>query len=425
MQASTCFLVICLLLLSSFSSLSVALSLSEASFIARRQPSSLKKNVNLPDYFELKIELNITFPNPRLRKAYIALQAWKKAIRSDPLNITGNWEGLRVCDYNGVFCAPALDDPKQNVVAGIDLNHFDIVGYLPVELGLLTDIALFHVNSNRFSGIIPKSFSRLTLLHELDVSNNRLVGPFPEVVMSLPSLKYLDIRYNDFEGGLPPEVFEKDLDALFLNNNRFTSTIPETLGSSPASVVVIANNKLTGCIPSSIGKMGSTLNEFIFLNNSLSGCLPSEIGKLGNATVLDVGSNLFSGVLPRCFEGLSQVERLDVSHNLLTGFVPQGICKLPNLVNFTFSYNYFNGEAQACSPPKRKDIAMDDTSNCLPDRPKQKSPKICHPVVRKPVDCNKAMCGGSQSSSSLPKPPAQPSPSPKAHPPKDSTWDFS
>ncbi|OMO97702.1 pollen-specific leucine-rich repeat extensin-like protein 1-like protein [Corchorus olitorius] len=49
----------------------------------------------------------------------------------------------------------SLDDPKSTVVAGIDLKNADIAGYLPVELGLLTDIALFHVNSNKFCGIIP------------------------------------------------------------------------------------------------------------------------------------------------------------------------------------------------------------------------------------------------------------------------------
>ena len=67
---------------------------------------------------------------------------------------------------------------------------------------------------------------------------NRFVGGFPSVVLKLPNLKYLDIRYNDFEGPLPPKLFENDLDAIFMNNNRFTSIIPDTLGKSKASVVI-------------------------------------------------------------------------------------------------------------------------------------------------------------------------------------------
>ncbi|MBA0820053.1 hypothetical protein Gohar_022091, partial [Gossypium harknessii] len=395
-DASSCFPVLLLissLTLASSSYFALALSDSETAFIARRQLLSLPEGGKLPDDYESHVKLKFTFENPRLRRAYIALQAWKSAVYSDPLKTTHSWEGPNVCDYKGVFCAQALDDRKLIVVAGIDINHADIAGYLPVELGLLTDLALFHINTNRFCGIIPKSFSELTILHELDVSNNRFVGPFPEVVISLPALKFLDLRYNNFEGELPSALFEKDLDALFLNNNRFVSIIPETFGSSPASVIVVANNKLSGCIPKSIGKMFNTLNEIVLQNNNLTGCLPVEMGMLGNVTVLDISSNSFSGVLGKTFKGLGKVEELNVANNMLTGFASDDICRLPSLKNFTFSSNYFNGEAESCQPSKREDCVFDDVSNCIPDRPKQKSAKECHPVLSRPVECSQSMCG--------------------------------
>ncbi|XP_027148711.1 pollen-specific leucine-rich repeat extensin-like protein 3 [Coffea eugenioides] len=387
MQGSSCFILSLLLFSPIVSSLSSALSDEEASVIAiaEGQFSTLPENGDLPDDFEFNVDVKVECPNPRLRRAYIALQAWKNAIHSDPSNFTGNWEGPDVCSYNGVFCATALDDPNTTVVAGVDLNHADIAGYLPVELGLLKDVALLHLNSNRFCGIVPKSLSKLALLHELDISNNRFVGPFPKSVLSMPRLKYLDIRFNNFEGELPPRLFDKDLDALFLNNNWFNSYIPENLGKSPVSVVVFANNKFKGCIPSSIGNMTNTLDEIIFLKNELSGCLPSEIGQLRNTTVVDVSFNSFSGILPRTFSGLEKVEFLDLSHNMLTGFVSDAVCQLPSLSNFSFAYNYFNGEGKPCVPNSRKDIAVDDTSNCLPDRPKQKVPERMHPVVRQAV----------------------------------------
>ncbi|KAL0338820.1 UNVERIFIED_CONTAM: Leucine-rich repeat extensin-like protein 2 [Sesamum angustifolium] len=172
---------------------------------------------------------SLSFENPSLRQAYIALQAWKKAIFSDPFNFTANWTGSDVCSYGGVFCAASLSNSRQSG-GGIDLNHADIAGYLPDELGLLTDLALFHINSNRFCGVVPNSFKKLKLLFELDLSNNRFVGGFPKVVLSLPSLKFLDLRFNEFEGGVPSQVFDKDLDALFLNDNRFQFGIPENLG---------------------------------------------------------------------------------------------------------------------------------------------------------------------------------------------------
>lgn len=210
MQVYRCFLSLLLISAVLFSS-SCALSDHEASLLARRQLSTLPENGNLPDNYELEVNVEYTFPNSTLRRAYIALKSWKEAIYSDPSEFTSNWKGPDVCNYKGVFCSPALDDPNVTVVAGIDMNHADIAGYFPVELGLLTDVALFHLNSNRFCGIVPESFSKLTLMHEFDVSNNRLVGPFPKVVLNMSSLKYLDLRFNNFEGELPPQLFDKDL----------------------------------------------------------------------------------------------------------------------------------------------------------------------------------------------------------------------
>ncbi|KAK4382852.1 Leucine-rich repeat extensin-like protein 2 [Sesamum angolense] len=276
-------------------------------------------------------------------------RAWNMPIFSDPFNFTANWTGPDVCSYGGVFCAASQSNSSVRVVAGIDLNHADIAGYLPDELGLLTDLALFHINSNRFCGVVPESFKKLKLLFELDLSNNRFVGGFPTVVLSLPSLRFLDLRFNDFEGGVPARIFDKDLDALFLNDNRFRFGIPENLGNSPVSVLVLANNNLGGCIPGSIGKMGRTLNELILMNDNLTGCLPPQIGRLRKLTVFDVSFNNLQGPLPAEITRMRSLEQLDVAHNRLTGEVPANICQLPRLHNFTYSYNYFTREAPQCS----------------------------------------------------------------------------
>ncbi|KAG0462585.1 hypothetical protein HPP92_021061 [Vanilla planifolia] len=79
----------------------------------------------------------------------------------------------------------------------------------------------------------------------------------------MAAFKYLDLRYNDFEGPLLVELFDKDLDAIFLNNNRFDSAIPDDIGNSPASVLVLANNPFVGCIPKSIGEMVVNLKEIL------------------------------------------------------------------------------------------------------------------------------------------------------------------
>jgi hypothetical protein len=329
--------------------------------------------------------------NSRLRQAYVAFQAWKRVIYSDPRNFTTNWVGPSVCNYSGVFCTEALDDPKISVVAGIDLNHADIAGFLPKELGLLTDLALIHLNSNRFCGIIPETLANLTLLYELDLSNNRFVGPFPTVVLSLPTLNYLDIRYNEFEGPLPPELFSKKLDAIFVNNNRFTKMIPTNLGLSTASVVVFANNKFGGCIP----KFANTLEELVLINTSLTGCLPQELGFLYKLRVLDLSSNNLIGPIPYSLAGLSHLEILNLGHNMLSGIVLDGVCLLPSLTNFTFSYNFFCEEEGICQNlTSRRGFKFDDRRNCLPDKPFQRSKKECSAVLERPVDCFCCTGGG-------------------------------
>lgn len=333
-------------------------------------------------------------PNPRLHQAYIALRAWKGVIYSDPNNFTTDWVGSSVCSYTGVYCAPSLDDPDAQVVAGIDLNHQDIAGFLPNELGLLTDLALLHVNSNRFCGILPLTLSNLTLLYELDLSNNRFVGPFPSVVLTLPTLKYLDLRYNEFEGSLPAELFNRSLDAIFINNNRLTNVIPSNIGAPSASAVVFANNNLGGCLPPSISNFANSLEELVLINTNISGCLPEEVGFLYKLRVLDVSSNKLVGPIPYSIAGLAHLEQLNLAHNMMSGDVLLGICVLPSLSNFTFSYNFFCEEQGICGNLTSRGVVYDDRSNCLPDKPLQRSKKECEAVFQHPLDCLQYPCGG-------------------------------
>lgn len=110
---------------------------TEASYIRRRQ---------LLQYHDNNVDPTFQFPNSHLKDAYIALQAWKHAILSDPYNFTSTWIGPNVCNYTCVYCAPAPYDSHLIVVAGIDVNHGNIAGYLLEELSLLVDLTLFHVN---------------------------------------------------------------------------------------------------------------------------------------------------------------------------------------------------------------------------------------------------------------------------------------
>lgn len=344
--------------------------------------------------------------NSRLEKAYVALQALKRAITDDPKKLTKNWCGPDVCSYFGVFCAPAPDDPCQRTVASVDLNHGDLAGTLPEELGLLSDLAVFHLNSNRFSGSLPDSLRSLHLLHEIDVSNNQLSGPFPPQLLCLPNVQYVDIRFNNFCGEVPAAIFDKKVDALFINNNHFEFTLPDSFTNSTASVIVLANlQRVSGCLPSSIGDMAATLNELILLNSGISSCIPPEIGKLDKLTVLDLSFNSIAGTLPDTIGNMRALEQLDVAHNRLAGEIPESVCGLPHLKNFTYSYNFFCGEPHRCLEVPR----VDDRQNCIAGRPDQRPGEECISFLHQPrVRCDAHGCIA---------PPSPPPPPPMHAPP--------
>jgi hypothetical protein len=117
----------------------------------------------------------------------------------------------------------------------------------------LTELALFHANSNNLTGGVP-CVDNNNYFYELDLSNNKLGGSFPQNSIQ-HNLTFLDLRFNSYYGSVPSAVFS-DLPyaiAIFLNNNQFNGFLPSNLGSSPVQYLSLANNLFTGPIPSSIG----------------------------------------------------------------------------------------------------------------------------------------------------------------------------
>ncbi|KAL2614832.1 hypothetical protein AAZX31_08G032000 [Glycine max] len=339
---------------------------------------------------------SVNTPGPsgsNLKSAFTALQAWKSAMTDDPLKILDTWVGPNVCSYRGVFCANSQDDngivttaaTESSIVAGIDLNHANLQGTLVKDLSLLSDITLFHLNSNRFSGSLPDTFRDLTSLQELDLSNNQLSGPFPMVTLSMPSLIYLDLRFNNFSGQLPDQLFNKKLDAIFLNNNNFGGEIPDSLGNSPASVINLANNKLSGSIPFSFGFMGSGLKEILFLNNQLTGCIPQGVGIFTEMQVFDVSFNSLMGHLPDTMSCLQDIEVLNLAHNKLSGELSDVVCSLRSLLNLTVAYNFFSGLSQECS--RLFSVGFDFSDNCIPGRDMQRPQPDCSIIPGGSLNC--------------------------------------
>nr|CAD1831784.1 unnamed protein product [Ananas comosus var. bracteatus] len=96
------------------------------------------------------------FLNMRQYQAYLVIQAFKATITCDPNNVTASWVGSRPCDYAGFFCAAPPDSKNTPTVASVDFNGFRLCApSLAGFIDRLPDLALFHANSNDFSGPVP------------------------------------------------------------------------------------------------------------------------------------------------------------------------------------------------------------------------------------------------------------------------------
>lgn len=318
------------------------------------------------------------FESARLQMVFPVIQKFKNLIKYDPQGIKKTWVGKDICNYKGFICG-IVPIYKQKAVAGVDFNNYNFGGpNLTITEFLigLQDIVFFHANSNNFTGRMPTDIGKLPYLNELDLSNNKFTGNFPYEVLNAIKLVFLDLRFNTFSGKVPPQVFLLDLDLLFLNNNNFVQKLPDELGFTPALYLTFANNKFFGEIPKSIGRASNTLLEVLFLNNQLSGCLPYEIGLLKKSTVFDVGFNDLTGPIPHSFQCLKKMELLNLAGNKFYGSVPEEVCSLPNLMNFTISYNYFT-QVEAKCRKLMKDGILDVKMNCILGLPNQRSAADC------------------------------------------------
>jgi hypothetical protein len=189
-----------------------------------------------------------------LARDLVIAEALNSKITVDTQGITSSWTGNDICKFQGFYCET---NPSTNelAVASIDFNSFNFGGDELTFDGFmdkLTDIAIFHANSNGFIGEVP-DLSALPYLYEIDLSNNKISGSFPQTVLRI-DLSFLDLRFNQIGRELPKEVFEyANLEVLFLNNNQFSGTIPHEIGSVSATYITLTGNQFTGSVPRSIG----------------------------------------------------------------------------------------------------------------------------------------------------------------------------
>ncbi|CAJ2673144.1 unnamed protein product [Trifolium pratense] len=220
-------------------------------------PPSHNNINNVVLHFFLCLCLSISFTSS-LNSDGLSLLALKAAIDMDPTGILNSWSdsvSTPCSNFEGVSCN------NQDRVTKLTLTSKSLTGYIPSELGHLTQLTTLNLSNNNFTKTIPNSlFNTTNNLIILDLSHNSLSGPLPPSFTSLKSLIHCDLSSNFLNGSLPESLTELTAltGTLNLSFNTFSGEIPASLGNLPVEVSLdLRDNNLTGEIP----QVGSLLNQ--------------------------------------------------------------------------------------------------------------------------------------------------------------------
>lgn len=192
----------------------------------------------------------------------------------DISNHVSSWDGITL-NANG--CVTEINNSSSG-----------LSGFLPDELGILSELIELDVFNNNLTGSIPVELGNLANLQYLYLSNNLFSGSIPIELGNLSNLEHLALQSNNLSGNIPIELGNlSNLTQLQLSSNGLTGIIPNELGNlSNLTRLVLSNNDLTGSIPESLGNL-SNLEWLYLYNNDLSGCFPPSLTNL--CTSLNAG----------------------------------------------------------------------------------------------------------------------------------------
>ncbi|XP_056175055.1 receptor-like protein 13 [Syzygium oleosum] len=90
-----------------------------------------------------------------------------------------------------------------NLMSGMDLSLNNLTGFIPPEMGYLSELRALNLSNNHLTGPIPETFSNLQNAESLDLSYNSLTGPIPPQLTKLYALSHFSVAHNNLSGRIP------------------------------------------------------------------------------------------------------------------------------------------------------------------------------------------------------------------------------
>ncbi|ORY52888.1 L domain-like protein [Rhizoclosmatium globosum] len=194
-------------------------------------------------------------------------------------------------------CAlPRIWLSNLNKLVVLELPQCNLVGSIPEEIGLLSNLQNLDLYANSLTGEIPSSIGNLVNLRLLVLcENEELGGMLPSTMGCLTSLVTFRANTTNIMGPIPVEFGNlKRLETLSLSLNEnpaMPNHIPPELGTlSRLKKLHLCGCHLIGRIPPELGHLAS-LTSVLLADNQLEGPVPSEWGQM-NLRGCDLRDNL-------------------------------------------------------------------------------------------------------------------------------------
>ncbi|KAJ3263264.1 hypothetical protein HDU77_011046 [Chytriomyces hyalinus] len=212
---------------------------------------------------------------------------------------------------------------------------------LPESIARLTAVERISLDYCALTGSIPDVFGTLKNLTNLILRGNNLTGPLPSSFSLLSGLRFLDVSNNQLSGEFPALPNSNDLDALSVQNNRFTGPIPTVFGKPIKLGMPYGWHNCFNIIPATITQL-TKLEHLLISNNPFSSKILAQLWNLPSLITLDMSSCKLFGSLAGV-GALLPLEVLDVSKNQLSGEFPSSeFYSLEHLRELHFMRNEFS-----------------------------------------------------------------------------------
>ena len=148
---------------------------------------------------------------------------------------------------------------SAGVVTGLLLGGLNLVGTVPVELGLLTALSRLQLQNNGITGSIPTSLGKISSLTYLNAADNSLVRVVPTAVGTLSNMRYLNLQSNSLTGVIPGSLCAiSSLSFLNVAGNRL-----DCYGSCLSSIA--SRNFGSGVLACTAGKYFYCFSKWSFV----------------------------------------------------------------------------------------------------------------------------------------------------------------